>query len=251
MKIEFHYTYVIIAIGFILTGYFSNLLIFTSIIIIHELGHFAVARINKMNVEKIVLYPYGGLVKMNNLINTSINKELQVAISGIIAQTLYYLIILFLYNQGIVRDYILDLFTKYHTSILFFNLLPIHPLDGSKILNLLLSKILPFNLSNKLNIIISIITLTIIFTINYYNFNYTMILIIGIIIDNLIKYYKQIKYIYNKFLLERYIYKITHNKTKKIKKINNMYKEKYHVIKEKDCYITEKQALSHKFNRKI
>ena len=53
MKIEFHYTYIIVALGFILTGYFSNLLVFTSIIIIHELGHFLVAKINKLNVEKI------------------------------------------------------------------------------------------------------------------------------------------------------------------------------------------------------
>ena len=39
MKIEFHSTYLLIAISFILTGYFSNLIIFTSIIIFHELGH--------------------------------------------------------------------------------------------------------------------------------------------------------------------------------------------------------------------
>ena len=251
MKIEFHYTYIIIALGFILTGYFHNLIIFTSIILIHELGHYIVAKINKLKVEKIVIYPYGGLVKMNNLINTNINKELFVAISGILFQTIYYLVIVFLHNQGIVREYIFNLFNTYNTSILLFNILPIHPLDGSKILNLLLSKIIPFNLANKLNIIISIITLIIMIYINYYDFNYTTILILGVILDNIIKYQKQLKYIFNKFLLERYIYKISHNKTKKINKINNMYKEKYHILKENNTYITEKQALSHKFKRKI
>ena len=251
MKIEFHYTYILIALGFILTGYFSNLIVFTSIIIIHELGHYITATLNKLKVEKIIIYPYGGLVKMNNLVNTSINKELTVAISGIIFQTLYYLIIVFLYNKGIVREYIFNLFTTYNTSILIFNILPIHPLDGSKLLNLLLSKILPFNIANKLNIIVSIVNIIIMIYINYYNFNYTTILIIGIILDNLIKYYKQLKYIFNKFLLERYIYKITYNKTKKITNLNHMYKDKYHIIKENNRYITEKQALSHKFKRKI
>ena len=250
MKIEFHYTYLIIALGFILTGYFTNLIIFTSIIIIHELGHFTLAKINKLNVEKITIYPYGGIVKMNNPINTSIKKELSIAISGILFQSIYYLIITILYNKGIIRDYIYNLFTMYNNNILIFNLLPIHPLDGSKILNLLLSTILPFNLSNKLNIIISIITLILLITINYYKFNYTTILIVGIIIDNLIKYHKQLKYIFNKFLLERYIYKITYNKTKKISKINQMYKEKYHILKENNTYITEKQALSKKFKEK-
>ena len=251
MKIEFHYTYILIAIGFILTGYFHNLLVFTSIIIIHELGHYTIAKINNLNVEKIIIYPYGGLVKMNNLINTSINKELMVAISGILFQTIYYLLIVYLYHQGIIREYIFNLFTIYNKSILFFNILPIHPLDGSKILNLLLSKIIPFDKANKLNIIISLITLIILILVNYYTFNYTTILIIGVIIDNITKYYKELKYIFNKFLLERYIYNITHNKTKTINKINNMYKEKYHIIKENNTYITEKQVLFHKFKRKI
>lgn len=251
MKLEFHYTYILIALGFIITGHFPNLLVFTSIIIIHELGHYTLAKINKLNVEKIIIYPYGGIVKMNNPLNTSINKELLVAISGILFQTIYYFLILSLYKQGIIREYIFNLFKIYNESILLFNILPIHPLDGSKILNLLLSKIVPFNTANKLNIIISILTLIITILINYYNFNYTLILTIGIILDNLIKYHKQLKYLFNKFLLERYIYNITYSKIKKINKINNIYKEKYHIIKENNTYITEKQALSHKFKGKI
>ena len=148
MKIEFHYTYILIALGFILTGYFHNLIVFTSIIIIHELGHYIIAKSNKLTVEKIIIYPYGGLVKMNNLINTSINKELSVAVSGIIFQSIYYIIIIFLYNQGIIREYIFNLFNMYNKSILFFNILPIHPLDGSKILNLILSKIILLSIIN-------------------------------------------------------------------------------------------------------
>lgn len=251
MKIEFHYTYILIALGFIITGYFHNLIIFTSIIIIHELGHYTIAKLNKLNVEKIVIYPYGGLVKMNNLINTNINKELSVSVSGIIFQIIYYLLIVYLHHLGIIREYIFNLFTMYNQSILLFNLLPIHPLDGSKILSLLLSKILPFNLSNKLNIIISILTLFITISINYYQFNYTTILIIGIIIDNITKYQKNLKYIFNKFLLERYIYKISYKKTKKINKISNMYKDTYHILKENNQYVTEKHVLSQKFKGKI
>lgn len=250
-KIEFHYTYIIIAISFILTGYFPNLIIFTSIIIFHELGHYTLAKILKLNPQKIIIYPYGGITKLNHLINIKISKELIVAISGIIFQSFYYLIILILYKNNIIRDYIFNIYTNYHYSILIFNLLPIHPLDGSKILNLLLSKIIPYKLSNILNIYISIITIIILLKINYYKFNYTTILIITIIIDNLIKYYKYINYTFNKFLLERYLYKIQLNKTKKINKIDNMYKDKYHIIKQKDRYLTEKQVLNARFKGKI
>lgn len=247
MKIEFHYTYLIVALSFILTGYFSNLIIFTSIIIFHELGHYIIAKINKLNPNKIVIYPFGGITKINNLINTPISKELMVAVSGILFQSIYYLLIIVLYQNNILRAYLFNLFTTYHYSILFFNLLPIYPLDGSKILNLILSKYLPYKLTIKLTIIISIITAAIVIKFNYYKLNYTMILIISVIVDNLIKYYKNINYFFNKFLLERYLHKFELSKTKKINKIDHMYKEKYHIIKEKNHYLTEKQYLKRRF----
>lgn len=247
MKIKFHYTYLFVAFSFTITGYFSNLLVFTSIIIIHELGHYLIAKLLKLNPQKIIIYPFGGITKMNNLINTKIEKELLVAIAGVIFQTIYYLIILILYKNNIIREYIFNLYKTYHYSILFFNLLPIHPLDGSIVVNLLLSKILPYKKTLILNIIISIITGIIILKINYYHFNYTTILIITIIIDNLIKYYKNINYLFNKFLLERYLYKLVPKKTKNITKVDNMYKDKYHIIKENNHYLTEKQLLNRRF----
>lgn len=250
MKIEFHYTYLIVAFSFIITGLFPNLLIFTSIIIFHELGHYILAKINKLNPQKIVIYPYGGITKIDNLINTKIAKELITAIAGITFQIIYYMIIIILYKNNIIREYIFNIFTKYHYSILFFNLLPIHPLDGSKILNLLLSYIFPYKLTIKLNIIISIISGIFIMYINYYNLNYTTILIITIIIDSIIKYIKNINYLFNKFLLERYLYKIDLNKRKQITKIDNMYKEKYHIIKYHNKYLTEKQFLIDRFRGK-
>ena len=249
-KIEFHYTYIIIAISFILTGYFPNLIIFTSIIIIHELGHYIIAKKNNLNPQKIIIYPFGGITKLNHLINTSIFKELEVAISGIIFQSIYYVLILILYKNNLLREYIYNIYKNYHYSIFLFNILPIYPLDGSKILNLLLSKYIPYKLVNKLTIIISIITIFLLSVINYYKFNYTTILILTIIIDNIIKYKKEINYLFNKFLLERYLYKITLHKTKKINKIDNMYREKYHIIKENNTYLTEKQVLKRRFKWK-
>lgn len=251
MKIEFHYTYIIIALGFILTGYFSNLIVFTSIIIIHELGHFIIAKYNHMNPIKITIYPFGGITKMNNLINTDISRELMVALSGVLFQSIYYLIILFLYKHNVLREYIFNEFTTYHYSILIFNLLPIYPLDGGKIINLLLAKVLPYKLSIKLTIVISFIVGIIIFICNYYKFNYTTILIISVIITSIHNYYKSINYLFNRFLLERYLYKLKFKKNKNINKIDNVYLEKYHIIKDNNTYLTEKQYLKRRFRGKI
>ena len=174
-KIEFHYTFIIIALGFVLAGYFSNLIVFTSIIIIHELGHIITGLHFKYKLDKVIIYPYGGMTKFNTIINTNINKDILVAISGVIVQSIYFILITILYTKGYIREYIYNLFTIYNKSILLFNILPIIPLDGSKIINLILSKYLYYNLSNKLTIIISFITIIIILITRIYEYNYSFI----------------------------------------------------------------------------
>ena len=250
MKITFDYSYIFVALSFILTGYFANLIVFTSIILVHELGHYLTAKYYNLDIKEITIYPYGGLVKINEPINTKISIDLKVAISGVIFQTIYYFIIIFLYKNNIIRAYIFNLFTVYNKSIFFFNMLPIHPLDGSKVLNLMLSKILPYKYTLRLNIFISIVTLIIVVIINYYKINYTTILIITVIMNNIIKYHKNINYNFNKFLLERYLYRRNYSKIKYIKTIENMYKEKYHVLKINNKYMSEKEFLKQKYKWK-
>ena len=228
---KFHYTYIIMSIGFILTGYYLNLIVFTSLIIFHELGHYTLAKIQKFNVANITIYPYGGLTKIDDLINKDTNQELLIAISGIIFQLIFFLLIIFLYRHNAIREYTFNLYQEYNRQLIFFNLLPIHPLDGSKILNLLLSKSLPYHTSNKLTIIISIIVIIILLGTNIYNNNYTYIMIVSILLDYIYKYSKNLKHIYNRFLLERYLYKITYPKKKIIKKPKKMYKNNTHIIK--------------------
>lgn len=249
-KIEFHYTYIIIALGFILTGYFSNIITFTSIIIIHELGHVLTGLYYKYKIDKITIYPYGGMTRFNTLINTNINKDLLVALSGIIMQFLYYLIITILYTKGYIREYIYNIFTMYHSSILFFNILPIIPLDGSKIVNLILSKYLHFNLSNKLTIAISLITIITLLISRIFEYNYSFIIILSLLMKNIYDSYKNIEYIYNRFILERYLYKITYSQTKIIKNKKEMYKNKTHYFYINNKLLEEKEYLNKLYRTK-
>ena len=144
--LTFHYTYIIMALGYSLTGNYLYLTAITTLLIIHELGHFTTAKLLKFNVKKIIIYPFGGITIIEDLINKDINEELLIATSGIIAQFLFYLLIIYLNKEGLIRDKVLDIYTTYNTGMILFNLLPIYPLDGSKILNLILSKYFNYNL---------------------------------------------------------------------------------------------------------
>lgn len=247
--IEFHYTYLFIAFSFIITGHVKDLLVFTSIIIFHELGHYLMARINKVKVKKITIYPFGGITTLDTLINININRELLIAMGGILFQTIYMIIIIILYKYGFVREYIYNLYTRYNNSILYFNLLPIVSLDGFKILNLTLSKIFPFDISNKLSLGISFITLILILIVNYYTFNYTLLLILSVLIINIVNYYKDLNYIFNKFLVERYLYNLSYSKEKIVNNKKKMYKDYRHIFKNGNKYLTEKKYLYNKYNK--
>lgn len=242
-KLDFHYTFLVLSLGLVLTGHFSNLLIFTSLILVHEFGHVIAAILFKYDVDKVIIFPYGGLTKLNTLINTNVYKDLVVAIFGVFFQSLYFLIIYFLYSNGMIREYVYNLFFLYHKSMLFFNLLPIVPLDGFKILNLFLSKYFNFNLSNNLSVFISLCTIIVFLFSNMFEKNYSIILVLGILMQNIYKFYNNISFVYNRFLVERYIYNINYRKKRIIKNVNNMYKNCSHFFVSNGRIISEKSFL--------
>ena len=240
----FHYSYILMAFGYVISGYYINLIAITSLLLIHELGHYTAAKLLKFKVLKIVIYPFGGITKIHDLINKDINEEILVATSGVIFQFIFYLIIVYLNHINIIRDYTLNIYTLYNNQIIFFNLMPIYPLDGAKIINLLLSKFFNYNLSNKLTIIISLMGMSLFILTSSYNHNYSYIMVLSVLIIYNYKFIKQLKYIYNRFLLERYLYNISYPKIKIISNGNKMYKNNSHIIKVNNNYITEKKYLS-------
>ena len=60
----------------------------------------------------------------------------------------------------------------------------------------------------------------------------------------------KIEYIYNKFLLERYIKNYIFPKRKIILNENDFYKNKSHILKLKEKYIVEKDYLKRKYQNK-
>ena len=233
-----------------LCGYLKNIAIIFFICIWHECGHIFFLRLFNYEIAEIELAPFGGITKTNKRINSSINKEIVINLGGILNQLILYLIILLLKNHLNIITY--NLFIFYNFTILIFNILPIISLDGNNIAHLLLEKIFSYNLSYKINYIISSISLIIFLFINYqYNIdNYFIIIFLFVKSIVYIRNYKQLK---NKFLLERYIndfeYKKINNKTKSIKHLK---KEVKHYFKENNKYVSEgKKIEAYLHNNKI
>lgn len=244
MKIEIHNTtYVFLLISF-LAGYFEFVYLLLIIIFIHETGHYALAKINNLEIKKIVIYPFGGITILDCDLNTKINKELLTLLGGIVFQIIFFILITKIYQNNLITSHVYNLIKRINILLIEFNFLPVLPLDGGKLMNILLDKIFPYKLSHKISIVISII-----FIIYFPLKNKTLIsfLLSIFLIKNLIEEIRQHNIKYNKFLLERYLNKYKFNKTKIIKNKYYLKRDFYHIIDN----TFEEKYLSKMFDRNI
>ena len=226
------FTYLLLILSF-LSGYYKEISIILLILIVHELGHFFLMKLYNIKVNEIIIYPYGGMIKSNILINTNSIKLLLISLGGIIAQLMLFIIINILFNIGIINNNIYNI----------FNILPIYPLDGYKILNSILELFLSFKNSLIISLIINILTL-ILFIVYLYLFKINNYIIILFLLTSFFKYLKEIKYIFNKFYIERIIYEIEYKGLISVKKISDLHKNKFNYINglKENEYISSKYA---------
>ena len=195
-------------------------------LIFHESGHIIIGYILGFKVIKINIYPCGLLTTFNMKINDSIIKDLLVALSGPLFQIILYLLIKKYYNI--------------HLFLLIFNLLPIYPLDGAKIVSDILYILFPYKISNNILFYISYILCLFILSFFIFNFNLFYLIIFIVLFIKVISFYINLNYLFNLFILERIMYKFNFKILKKINNINHMYKGRIHTInniKEKDFLI--------------
>ena len=227
----------------VLSASFMQVIIIFSLIIVHELGHLLMAKILKIEIDKIYIYPLGGITKLNMNLNTNPLQESLVLLAGPILQLVFYAI-----YQLILPEY-QSLIEFYNYQILFFNLLPIYPLDGGKILNIIVSSKVPYKLSLKYSIFISYILLIIIILNNINNLKLNLLIMIFLLLYKLIREGSNIQTLYNKFLLERYLHNYKFKDTVIINDINEFHRNKSHIIKEKGKYWREKDFLNKKYQK--
>ena len=234
---KIHPLFYVFALISCLTGMFHAFVIFTSIIFIHEMGHVLAGIILKIYPEKIMILPFGGLTVFRMPINISINKELFIATMGPLVQLLFFLF----FHE--------DIYKTYNLFILVFNLLPIYPLDGSKIINLLMNKLTSFKKAFFVSLYLSFISMIIfLFLQNGFNLGWT--LIISFLFFKCLDEFKNFASIFNKFLYERYINNFRFKKIKIINSKFSMKRDYEHLFKINDNLIKERDFLKKRFDFK-
>ncbi len=228
----------------ILTGHFQHILIFSTLILIHELGHFICAVCLGWKVVAIHLYPYGGCCEFNEEINVRLWQEWLVLVMGPLTQILFVFLLSFILDP---RD--LVLYQHYSYFLLLFNLLPIYPLDGGRFLLLFFHRFLSFYYSYQFVLFLSYFLLfTMLLASLFFFHNLIFFLSLLLLFIKLCQEIQQFTFYYQKFLLERYLHHYLFKRKKQISNLKQMKRDTYHYFVENGSIISEFEYLRQLFS---
>lgn len=233
---------------FIITGFLLNLnkLLFSMFffILLHEIGHLITIKILGYSIYKIHILPFGLMIECNLNNNKSIMNEFLIYISGIVVN-LFIIVIIKLYGFDIY-------YLKINLAIILFNIIPIIPLDGGRILLSLLSTKMRYKLAIKVSNVVGLICISLLILIGLWlkSIN-TLLMSIYLLIYN-INNFRYFKKTFNEFLLSKYLYpnfylKYHYVDMKEVGVENNYFRGKNNVLNNKDKNYYEHDILKKKF----
>lgn len=183
-----------------------ELSVLLSIVLFHELGHYTMASLFKWRIRSIMLWVFGGVMDTDEHGSRPIREEALVTIAGPFQHIIIYIILFFLTHVDMVPVSILELAYYYNTAILMFNLLPIWPLDGGKLLFLFFSAHVPYKKAYHSIIIFSMAMSILLLILQFLIFPFTLstyLIMVFLFMENRSEW-KQRYYVFIRFLLKRY-----------------------------------------------
>lgn len=269
IQIKIHpFFWVIISLSF-WTGHFIEITTLFVLVIIHEMGHVTAAWSYGWTIRKIELLPFGGVAIMDEWGNTSAKEEIVVSLAGPFHHIWMILLSYLFYLFGWWNQEWTEYFIKGNIMIATFNLLPIYPLDGGRILQSIISYWIPYRsciyYTCRLSLFLSLGLILLAFLIPGIGVHPSLLFIgLYVLISNIIFVKKQ-KYQFLRFLLHRLhhgipgtvpLHKISVSKNERLPHvIKKWYRERYHVLEVIDRsgkvlgWLTEERVLQSYFNR--
>ncbi|WP_339237068.1 M50 family metallopeptidase [Paenibacillus sp. FSL R5-0517] len=144
VRITFHPFFVIIMMASLLTGHFIELITLFAIVFIHECGHAAAAALLGYRVLSIQMLPFGGVAVIEDGGTITAYREIMIALAGPLQNMLMVGVVLLLQYGHLGDPVFLNYIIQGNLLIALFNLLPVLPLDGGKIVQALVSLWAPY-----------------------------------------------------------------------------------------------------------
>jgi stage IV sporulation protein FB len=142
---RFHPLFTLVMLFSALTGYLLEALTLFGIVFIHEMGHAAAAKGLGWKVREVQLLPFGGVAVVDELGTVPLHEELIVALAGPFQHAWMILFALLMKTVAPSSLEWWNYFIEVNLMIGLFNLLPVLPLDGGRVLQCLFGYIMSYH----------------------------------------------------------------------------------------------------------
>lgn len=189
----------------VLTGHFLEVLTLFVIVLIHEMGHVAMAKELGWMVSEVQLLPFGGVATIEEAYATDPLDEIVVALAGPFLNVVMMAVSFLFWYTGIWTEEWARFFLVSNAVIAGFNLLPIWPLDGGRIVHAVLCKIMPYRRAALLSLAASTLLAATLVGISILDVQLNL-LVIGIYLLAVnIQSFLRFPYQFFRFLMEKYV----------------------------------------------
>src|SRR5690554_122819 len=108
------------------------------VIFIHELAHVITARMFRLKVKEIELYPFGGAIRLESLLELNPTHEIIISLAGPIVNIIIATAYIALDSSLPIEGH--EHFIRANLMLACFNILPALPLDGGRATRAILSR---------------------------------------------------------------------------------------------------------------
>lgn len=130
------------------------------------MGHVVVAKLLKFEVGEIHIYPFGFSAMIHHFNHLHPVKIMIILVSGLGLHVVFPFFIGLLEKSGFISITYCDYLIHLNTSIFLFNLFPIYPLDGGRLLFAILRLFFDYPISKKVTYCCSFILIFVLFVIS-------------------------------------------------------------------------------------
>lgn len=225
------------------TGHFIEILTLFTLVIVHELGHIAAARSYGWQIDSLQLLPFGGVVIFDQWGTVHPYEEIVVSLAGPLQHLFLIMSSLLFYHCGWWDKVWTEYFIQANLLLAGFNLLPIYPLDGGRIVQALLSLYLPYRQTLLLSFISSSLLAASCLVLSFTNptlvVNLSLFVIACFLLFTNLAAWRQLPYHYFRFLLARLQAPLSVKRQEIItlplqttlsEAVNRLYRQRYHLF---------------------
>ncbi|MGN7468447.1 M50 family metallopeptidase [Brevibacillus sp. SAFN-007a] len=188
----------------VLTGHFLEVITLFVIVLIHELGHVAMARELGWRVQEVQLLPFGGVATVENSYATDPLDEIAVALAGPFMNMVMMAASYLFWYTGVWTEDWSRFFLVSNATIALFNLLPIWPLDGGRIVLATLCWFMSYRQAALVSLTGSTLLAGILVGVSGFDLKFNLLIIGVYLLVTNIQSFLRFPYQFFRFLVEKY-----------------------------------------------